>query len=230
MGYATGYRAGAGAESARTNAELATLRRVAYTDNLTGLPNRAALDAEQARRSRRPERYGLLLIDLDRFKQVNDRFGHAAGDTVLAEVARRLAKLTPAGGFAGRLGGDEFVLIAPDWQTRRLADAVRQAVARPVPLGGAEVSVGASVGVAHAGPGTAAGEVLRRADEQMYRVKAARTRAAEYTRGVAGPDAGTGDAGSRPRIRLRDLTRLPDRQARRLLPRPLATTTPGAAT
>jgi len=205
-GYAAGQWAGAGADRARLDAALATARRAAYTDRLTGLPNRAAFDAELARRARRGERYALLLVDLDRFKPVNDMFGHAAGDVVLVAVAGRLAGLAPAGGFAARLGGDEFVLITAAGLGRRLGDEVHRAVAAPVPVGGGrEVSVGASVGVAYARPGVPAGEVLRRADEAMYRAKAGRPSVVEHA------DTGTGTGGQpggRSSVRLREMRHL----------------------
>jgi diguanylate cyclase (GGDEF)-like protein len=201
-GYAAG-RAGAGVDRAR----LAAAERAAHTDRLTGLPNRAAYDVELARRSRRGERYALLLADLDGFKSVNDRFGHAAGDAVLAAVGGRLARLAGVGGFAARLGGDEFVLIAAAGAARRLAAAVCQAIAAPVTVAGTEVSVGASVGVAYAGPGVAAGEVLYQADVAMYQAK---DRARAGLPSVVEHSGTDGCAGGRSGVRLRDLRRLLD--------------------
>src|SRR5262249_36372455 len=101
-GCAVGWLAGA-AERARLGAALARARRVAGTAPLTGLANRAALAADLAARTARGEPYALLLADLDQFKPVNDRHGHAAGDAVLVAVARRLAGLAPAGGCVARL-------------------------------------------------------------------------------------------------------------------------------
>jgi diguanylate cyclase (GGDEF)-like protein len=179
---------------------LATFERAAFTDRLTGLPNRAALDVELVRRQRLGERYAVLLADLDGFKPVNDMFGHDAGDEVLAAVARRLGTLA---GFAARLGGDEFVLLTATRAAYRTGWAAHRAVAEPVRLCDAqEVVVGASVGVAYVEPGVPAGGVLRQADEAMYQAKAGRPSVVVYTgrvRGVGSP---------RPTPRTRDMHHL----------------------
>jgi diguanylate cyclase (GGDEF)-like protein len=193
-----GYLVGA-AGRARLGVALADARRRAGTDPLTGLPNRAALAAHLARRS---GRFAVLLCDLDGFKPVNDRHGHAAGDAVLVEVARRLAALaSTAGGFVARLGGDEFVRAVPAQHARQLAATVGGEVARPVVVGDQALSVGASVGVAYAAPGLPATEVLHRADVAMYRAKTTRT-VAEYA------DATTTTETGRPVARWRDMPRL----------------------
>jgi diguanylate cyclase (GGDEF)-like protein len=196
-GYAAGQLVG-GVHRTRLAVALAAAQRRASTDALTGLANRAGLAAELARRAGRGEASAVLLLDLDGFKPVNDRHGHEAGDAVLVEVGRRLAGLTPAGGFAARLGGDEFVLIVPLRAGQRLAEDVHRAVTRPVLVGGQWVSVGASIGIAHAAPGSEASEVLHRADVAMYRAKTTRT-------AVEVADEATVAGAGRPVARLRDM-------------------------
>ncbi|WP_130492163.1 putative bifunctional diguanylate cyclase/phosphodiesterase [Motilibacter rhizosphaerae] len=162
----------------------------ALHDALTGLPNRAFLletggaltAADQvARRTS-----ALLLIDLDGFKGVNDAFGHAAGDQLLLEVARRLAHDLPDA-LVSRLGGDEFVVLLTG-QTGRdaatlKAGVVRAALAAPVRLGEVELALDASIGIAEAGPteAVAVAELLRRADVAMYQAKRERTGIETYT-------------------------------------------------
>jgi diguanylate cyclase (GGDEF)-like protein len=161
---------------------LERLRYEARHDSLTGLPNRAEL-SERIRRliadAPATGRVGVLLLDLDRFKEVNDAFGHAIGDELLGVVARRLQAAVPAGCTVGRLGGDEFVVVvpaSPDAEDRAvaLAGAVARALAVPVHLSAAAVSTGACVGIAVAEPGHVDADLLRRADTAMYAAKDAR--------------------------------------------------------
>ncbi|GAB2611920.1 hypothetical protein Aab01nite_67450 [Paractinoplanes abujensis] len=148
----------------------------ALHDALTGLPNRAAFH-ERARAAVAPdgEPGAIVLVDLDRFKEVNDTLGHHAGDELLAVVAGRLrAGLRPADTLA-RLGGDEFALILPrsDAATvRELLDALSAALATEVVLDGVPLSIEASFGVAlYPEHGHEVGELLRRADAAMYHGK-----------------------------------------------------------
>ena len=155
----------------------------AGTDPLTSVANRATLVTKLRNRLahlRRPaDSVTLLLVDLDGFKAVNDRYGHLAGDRVLVEVAQRLEASTRSADLVARFGGDEFAILLADGAPLRTADEValrvRDAVARPIEIGGRMVSVGASVGWA-----TAIGEpfdpqtLLARADAELYRAKAAR--------------------------------------------------------
>jgi diguanylate cyclase (GGDEF)-like protein/PAS domain S-box-containing protein len=161
------------------------------SDPLTGMHNRRSFDeslAAQLAHARRYKRSGALLIaDLDRFKQVNDEFGHAAGDEALRAVSRVLAAnlrttdtvARDEGGLVARLGGDEFALLLPETDAAgaeavagRLVEAI---VAEPLRIGDREVRLGISIGVATFGAGDfpTAEELLSAADRAMYVVKAA---------------------------------------------------------
>jgi diguanylate cyclase (GGDEF)-like protein len=159
------------------------LAHQANHDALTGLPNRAqtlrhlatTLDGESSTR-----RTGLLFLDLDGFKAVNDTHGHAAGDEMLREVARRLASTLRLGDAVGRLGGDEFVVTVQNVQSvvelvdlgRRLIAAVSQAV--PLVVGGSNeklMRVGASVGISMSSDESTADSLLAEADVAAYRAK-----------------------------------------------------------
>jgi diguanylate cyclase (GGDEF)-like protein len=157
------------------------LRNAALHDHLTGLPNRLLLAdrLEQAglRAARQPGyRFAVLLLDLDGFKEVNDSFGHAAGDQLLIEVARRLTGLLRKSDTAARLGGDEFVVLldgitTPDGQ-QVAYDAIRAVLTEPFRIDGGWVEVGLSVGVALSADGAADPDhLLREADAAMYRAK-----------------------------------------------------------
>ena len=159
--------------------EEAALRRRAETDLLTGLANRGAFFAalEEAL-GLGAESTGLLFCDLDGFKQANDTHGHAAGDTVLVEMAGRLRRLVGAGNLAARIGGDEFVLLVRQASPERLtalAEQVREAVGRPLrttvddtPV---EITLSVSVGMAIARPGITADDLVAAADRAMYAAK-----------------------------------------------------------
>ena len=171
------------ARVAQLSHELQTERHAASHDALTGLPNRrafyrlgAAMLAEPADRAL-PRGLCLLavVLDLDNFKQINDRFGHAAGDEVLIAVAQRFSGYAK-GRLVSRLGGDEFagLITGPaddgDWlrfATRRLTDLI----AAPMQINGHLVTVTGSVGLAPVPAGSALAEALRRADAAMYQAK-----------------------------------------------------------
>ena len=167
--------------TARKQSESA-LSRAARQDVLTGLPNRAAVReriSEAITRSRASGRPGAVLFcDLDHFKAINDELGHDAGDAALLAVAARIVGQVRASDLVGRLGGDEFVIVlegtspsaaaALSW---RIAEAIRE----PVVHGAHILAVTVSIGIADLSPGsTDVDEVLKAADEAMYRVKAAR--------------------------------------------------------
>ena len=149
-------------------------------DHLTGLANRASLmlelDRATARATRSGQGFGLLFIDLDRFKAVNDTLGHRAGDTVLCGVARRLLRATRATDLVARNGGDEFVVLAEAAadlaMLRVLAERIRGALADPVDVDGELVTVSASIGLSWHEPCEETGrDPLRDADIAMYQAK-----------------------------------------------------------
>ncbi|MDP3084628.1 MAG: EAL domain-containing protein [Rubrivivax sp.] len=176
------------------------IRHLANFDTLTGLPNRRQLiwraerALEHARRSQ--HQFAMLLIDLDRFKIINDTLGHGAGDELLIEVARRLrgcvrhsdqvieGALEAAGSRShhaleavGRLGGDEFVALLPevgeDLDAERVAQRILEVMREPIFVGGQECFVTASVGVAiYPRDGTTVADLIRNSDVAMYSVKA----------------------------------------------------------
>jgi diguanylate cyclase (GGDEF)-like protein len=167
--------------TARERSEAET-SRLARFDSLTGLPNRAAMAAmlEDALSNSSERRQGcaLMMIDLDRFKQVNDTLGHPIGDQLLKQVAARLREAIGSEGQVGRLGGDEFQAIFPGIDEQvflsRVAKAVIDAVSRPCEIEGHRVCVGASVGIALARPGkTYAAALVKEADLALYASKAA---------------------------------------------------------
>jgi diguanylate cyclase (GGDEF)-like protein/PAS domain S-box-containing protein len=171
--------------TARKHAET-KLARLAWHDALTGLPNRAQLvervgDA-LVRQAVRGGVVGLLFIDLDQFKTVNDSLGHAAGDQLLTHVADRLEATVRTGDVVARLGGDEFVVIADNLPGGAaaidLAERVSAALSQPIRLAGLDLIVTASVGIALAEPSCPAAQrpsaevLLHHADVAMYQAKA----------------------------------------------------------
>jgi diguanylate cyclase (GGDEF)-like protein len=172
------------ASAARTQAayrqlrRLADLRRQATTDELTGMPNRRAFYADANARLLEDTPQALLLLDLDRFKEVNDSLGHHVGDQLLIEIAVRLREQLRDDDLLARLGGDEFAVLlkAP---TRDHADAVavklRAAIAMPCTLEGIALRTDVSIGLCFAPEhGNEVSVLLRRADIAMYQAKRAR--------------------------------------------------------
>jgi len=157
----------------------AQLEERAYHDELTGLPNRALLlDRLQDslhRAARHDRMVGVLFLDLDRFKVVNDSMGHGAGDDLLREAARRLERTIRPGDMVARLGGDEFVVVIADMvratDALAAAERVRTALARPLELAGDQTVMSASVGIAVARGNETPADLLRDADTAMYRAK-----------------------------------------------------------
>jgi diguanylate cyclase (GGDEF)-like protein len=176
--FATLYRIVAGASR--------RLRHQALHDALTGLPNRALLHRRADRDLRGDDPAAMLLIDLDRFKEVNDTLGHDYGDALLVEVSERLSSALRREDTLARLGGDEFAVLvagAPDRAAvidvaTRLQDALRH----PFALRGVAVELEASIGVAlYPEHGTSMGRLLQRADVAMYDAKRGRHGVATYT-------------------------------------------------
>jgi len=166
-------------EQRRSEAETS---RMARLDPLTGLANRAAmrsmLDAALRNAESRREGCALLLVDLDRFKAVNDTLGHPIGDALLKEVAQRLSLVVGELGQVGRLGGDEFEAVLPgvdeEGTLASLSDRLIREVTKPYHIKGNKVAIGASVGISIARPGrTYADALIREADLALYAAKAA---------------------------------------------------------
>jgi diguanylate cyclase (GGDEF)-like protein len=165
----------------QSNAAQATLLRSAHLDPLTGLANRSLILEtitmalhESWRSNRRPS---VLFIDVDRFKNINDSLGHAAGDEALVTVARRLVEALPTSVSIARISGDEFVVLAPDTRNQgeaiALAERVLEVFREPLPLRQGDLFVTASIGVASGADGhdLTADDLLRHADTAMYRAK-----------------------------------------------------------
>jgi diguanylate cyclase (GGDEF)-like protein len=159
------------------------LRQLAYRDPLTGLANRSRLQdrvdhALERLRGRSPNHAAVLFIDLDHFKHLNDRFGHAQGDRALQVIADRIRTIIRPGDTAGRLGGDEFAILLEDIEGPEVVAAVSErlleGLAQPIELGDALPMVSASIGYALSGPdSTNSEDLLRNADIAMYAAKAA---------------------------------------------------------
>jgi diguanylate cyclase (GGDEF)-like protein/PAS domain S-box-containing protein len=152
----------------------------ALHDPLTALANRVLLrdhlERALARMGRGPGRVALLFVDLDDFKQVNDSFGHAAGDQILCRVAERLEASIRAEDIVGRQSGDEFAVllgrIVDEDEAAAAAERILGELRRPIGLGGAAIFVSGSIGVAVAdAPGTTAEDLLIQADAAMYAAK-----------------------------------------------------------
>ncbi|MEA2523559.1 MAG: hypothetical protein QOF73_786 [Thermomicrobiales bacterium] len=153
------------------------LRRLAYTDALTGLPNRAYLEERLADLLGGEADVAVLFVDLDRFKLVNDAYGHAGGDELIVAVAQRLAKGLGPDDLLARFGGDEFIAMLPGAtpiEACRVAEGIVGALRSPIEVQGREVIVGGSVGVAVGGPERRIpAVVLRAADLALHEAKAA---------------------------------------------------------
>ena len=185
------------------NAAIAMQREhQALHDQLTGLPNRAMLfdraGEAVAEAARTGSKTGFLLLDLDRFKEVNDTFGHQLGDGLLQAVAYRLARSVRPGDVVARLGGDEFAVLLPAVRAtsaaREVAARLRAALAEPVRLEGMSFEINASVGIAlYPDDAGSVEQLLQHADVAMYLAKERRTGVERY----AGRPAGTSRPGCR---------------------------------
>ena len=157
-----------------------TIRDLAMNDALTGMANRRALcigvQTVLLRAERNHTHVATLMIDLDRFKPVNDRHGHGIGDLVLKEVARRLNDVLRNGELRARFGGDEFVAVveysgARDI-VRQVSHRVIEALAAPMTFDGLKIQIGASIGIAlYPNDATSEADLLRKADLALYRAK-----------------------------------------------------------
>ncbi|MEA5098872.1 MAG: EAL domain-containing protein [Burkholderiaceae bacterium] len=157
-----------------------TIRRMTQIDDMTDLANRShfhhLLSCACTEAAAKGASFGLLYIDLDRFKPINDAFGHDAGNLVLCEFAQRLRRLAPPGSHAGRLGGDEFAILSQPItsleQLNTLANAVLAAACQPFHVGDCDLAISASIGISvFPENGVTTPELLRNADAAMYRSK-----------------------------------------------------------
>ncbi|MXP52211.1 EAL domain-containing protein [Pantoea sp. Seng] len=164
----------------KLGASEAQAQHLAFHDVLTGLPNRALVEDRLtqalAASARHDQRVALLLLDLDRFKNINDTYGHHAGDELIIEVARRLTHILRASDTVGRIGGDEFIVMMPDvdniGQVQALAKRIISELSEAYELQGSEVWVGVSIGLALAPKdGIDRMKLMRKADIALYEAK-----------------------------------------------------------
>lgn len=164
----------------KLGASEAQAQHLAFHDVLTGLPNRALVEDRLtqalALATRNEQRVALLLIDLDRFKTINDTYGHHAGDDLIIEVGHRLTSLVRTSDTVGRIGGDEFVIVLPEveniGQVQALGKRIIETLGQPYMLLGSEAWIGASIGLVLAPrDGMDRLELMRKADIALYEAK-----------------------------------------------------------
>ena len=156
------------------------VKHLAFHDTLTGLANRVMLDERLRLALSEADRYGdtlgIVYLDLDEFKPINDQFGHAFGDTVLKTVAERLTRCVRECDTVARMGGDEFLVIFPRLNSRdelaRLGRKVYECIAQPIEIDERTVQVSTKIGLATYHTGEAPDELISRADHAMYRARA----------------------------------------------------------
>ena len=166
-------------------------QRVAHHDRLTGLPNRLLLikrlQLAIRHAAERHRQLGLLFIDLDGFKNVNDRYGHLVADRLLTAVGARIAAGVRAEDIACRYGGDEFIALISDLEDAAIvggiAEKIRKHIDESYSIDGMEIHIGASIGLAvYPGDGERYDVLLQHADASMYRDKAAHRTSAAYVK------------------------------------------------
>ncbi|WP_096154312.1 MULTISPECIES: diguanylate cyclase domain-containing protein [Bacillus] len=152
------------------------LERLAYTDSLTGLPNRRAVTNLIEESLNNSKKIGLLFLDIDDFKQINDKLGHDAGDQLLIQFTDRVENIVLTCGLFGRLSGDEFVVIIQNLEKREqaveLAKKILHVLIQPFHLSGKEVHISSSIGIAYSPEhGKNKTTLLKSADNALYRAK-----------------------------------------------------------
>ena len=195
--------------SMRLQAARVSAEEQAFTDTLTGLKNRRALDHVLARKSGGGMPYSLMHLDLDFFKQVNDTLGHAAGDYVLQQVARILVEETRREDTVARAGGDEFVIVFDNLTDRpklqRIAARLIGRLEEPMRYQGRQCQISASIGISLSAeePGATPAELLSHADQALYAAKrAGRATMRFYSSALQDPQQARGPQqamGARPR-------------------------------
>lgn len=163
------------------------ITELAFRDSLTKLPNRRALNERMERDFYPKQRFKLLLLDLDRFKPVNDTYGHAVGDRLLIQVAERLTQIAGPKGFVARLGGDEMALLVYGDldQAMAIANQGIEAIAQPFQIDDISLSIGCSVGMCCTDDARDAAELMQFSDMALYESKRhGRGRSSCYTRGM----------------------------------------------
>jgi diguanylate cyclase (GGDEF)-like protein len=141
---------------------------------LTDLPNRREFVTQLGETLRHNGRCAIIFCDLDHFKAVNDRYGHAQGDEVLVEVAKRLRSSVRADDLVSRFGGDEFVILLRNKtpkEVQTINERITQVLSRPVQIPVGVVTIGASTGIVHSADDVDPEGLIRRADHAMYEAK-----------------------------------------------------------
>lgn len=169
------------------------LERLARVDPLTGLVNRrealAGMETALEPTEGPPSHLGVLFADIDGFKGINDKLGHAAGDVVLKTIASRIRHCVRDSDTVGRMGGDEILVLLPGMpdidRVTRVAEKIRRHAAEPIRVGGQAITVTLSIGAVLAAPGQTTSTVLARADSAMYTAKAQKNAVASFSPGRA---------------------------------------------
>ena len=153
---------------------MGRLRDLANRDSLTGIANRRAFDDELNRHTRSEGRLAVALVDMDKFKAINDTHGHLAGDHALIVTARRLVNVVGTAGFVARYGGDELVILLPDTTLDAAEQLGRQLLGisrEPVAIGRVTLDVAFSIGIAVATTPHDPTDLVAQADQAAYRAK-----------------------------------------------------------
>ena len=189
---------GSSRDITRRKAAEDSIRKMAFFDQLTGLPNRRMMEDRLAQMlalaKREQRKLSLLFVDLDRFKAVNDQHGHAAGDWLLTQVASRMGSVLRASDTASRIGGDEFVILLPDAQNTDdavlVAEKIRCVLEQPFVMdNGVELDISSSIGVVmYPDQADNVRDLLHFGDEAMYRAKKGGRNAVEVFAAQAEPD------------------------------------------